>query len=69
MAAVAQNGWALQFASEELKNDKEFVLAAVAQDARALKYASDKLKKEMDLRKEMDAVEKNWLINVLPYLR
>ena len=29
LAAVTQDGWDLQFASEELRNDKDVVLAAV----------------------------------------
>lgn len=45
LVAVAQNWRALQYASEELKKDKEVVLAAVAQDGRALEYASDEVKK------------------------
>eukprot|EP00329_Picozoa_sp_Boothbay-MS584-11_P000134 1825_1 len=32
MAAVQQDGWALEYASEELRNDKEVVMAAVQQD-------------------------------------
>jgi hypothetical protein len=39
IAAVAQNGRALQFASAEIKNDKEVVLAAVAQDRSALELS------------------------------
>ena len=35
--------WALQYASEALKNDEDFVLAAVRQNAWALGYASDEL--------------------------
>ena len=49
LAAVAQNGWALQFAADELKEDKKFVLAAVAQDGRALEFAADELKKDKEV--------------------
>ena len=37
--AVEQNGWALEFASEEMQNNKAIVQAAVDQDWRARKYA------------------------------
>ena len=43
LAAVAQEGWALRFASAGLRGDKEVVLAAVAQDGRALRFASVEL--------------------------
>ena len=36
MEAVRQNGCALEFASEELKGDREVVMEAVKQDGRAL---------------------------------
>ncbi|WP_079979867.1 MULTISPECIES: DUF4116 domain-containing protein [unclassified Neochlamydia] len=38
---------ALQYASEELRNHEEIVLAAVQQDSRALRYASHKLQKDL----------------------
>jgi len=44
LAAVAQNGHALDYASEELKADMEVVLAAIAQNGCALDYASKELK-------------------------
>jgi hypothetical protein len=40
LAAVAQNRFALQYATAELKGDREIVLAAVAQDGGALRYAA-----------------------------
>ena len=43
LAAVRQNGTALQFASEELRKDKEIALEAVKQDDSALKYISNEL--------------------------
>ena len=49
MAAVAQNGRALYYASDKLKNDKEIVMAAVAQKGRALGYASDELKNDKEV--------------------
>ena len=44
LAAVAQNGNALQYASEDLKADKDVVLAAVMQDGFALCFTSKDLK-------------------------
>ena len=41
MFAVVQNGRGLEYATNELKRDKDFILAAVKQDASALGYASD----------------------------
>jgi len=43
LAAVAADGYALQFASAELKRDREVVLVAVAQNGNALNYASSEL--------------------------
>ena len=40
MAAVAQNGEALQWASEGMKGDRELCMAAVAQNGHALEYCS-----------------------------
>ena len=40
MAAVNQRGYALIFASEDLKGDREIVMAAVKQDWTALRIAS-----------------------------
>ena len=44
MAAVQQDGAALQYAAEALKADKEVVMAAVQQDGGALQYATEALK-------------------------
>ena len=44
MAAVAQDADALEYASAELRADREVVLAAVAQKGLAVKYASDELR-------------------------
>jgi hypothetical protein len=49
LEAVKQNGRALQFASVELKNDKEVVLEAVKNDGHAFEYASDELKNDKDV--------------------
>ena len=39
-AAVAQNGMALQWASEEMKGDRELCMAAVAQDGKEWKIGN-----------------------------
>jgi len=44
LAAVAQYGLVLQYASETLRADRGVVLAAVAQEGRALKWASEPLR-------------------------
>ena len=44
LAAVAQNGSALQYAAAELKGDREIVLAAVAQNGSAQEYAAAELR-------------------------
>ena len=45
-AAVAQNGYALEYAAAELKADKEIVATAVAQNGHALYYAAAELKRD-----------------------
>jgi len=49
LAAVQQDGDALQYAAEELKKDREVVLAAVQQNGRALKYAAEELNKDREI--------------------
>ena len=46
LAAVAQDGLALEFASETLRNDRQVVLAAIAQWCYALQFASDALRND-----------------------
>jgi histidinol phosphatase-like PHP family hydrolase len=58
LAAVEQNGLALEFASDALKNDPLVVLAAVEQNGRALEFASDALKNNR--RIVLAAVELNF---------
>ena len=43
MLAVTQTGFALQFASGEMKNNFDVVAAAVAQNRHALRFASAEL--------------------------
>ena len=49
LAAVEQDGRALQYASAELRSDRKFVLAAVKQDGRALEYASAELRSDREI--------------------
>ena len=49
LAAVAQNGLALQHASVALRNDRGVVLAAVAQSGLALQHASVALRDDRDV--------------------
>ena len=59
MTTVSRHGWALQDASEELRADKEVVMAAVKQDGDALKFASDELRANREV--VLAAVEQNRL--------
>ena len=49
MKAVKQYRDALRYASEELKNDREFMLKAVKQNGGALKYASEELRVDREI--------------------
>jgi hypothetical protein len=44
LSLVAQSGWELQFASEELRGDRDVVLAAIAKDAYSIHFASQEFK-------------------------
>ena len=56
MAAVKQDGDALEFASEDIQNDREIVMDAVEQNGIALEFASEYLKKDRKIA--MAAVKK-----------
>ena len=49
MVAVKNDGEALQFASDELRADKDVVMAAVKNDGEAFQYASDELKTDPEI--------------------
>ena len=49
LAAVQQNGIALEYAAEPLKADRGIVLAAVQQNGIALRYADEPLKADRDI--------------------
>merc|ERR1712087_237377 len=48
LAAVSQNGMALQYASEDLRADPEVVLAAIAQNGNAMMYAARHFQADRD---------------------
>jgi hypothetical protein len=54
---VAQNGFALRYASKQLKNNKEIVKIAVAQWGLALEYASEELRNDPEIVK----IAESWL--------
>ena len=49
LAAVTTSGYALEYACEELKADKEVVLVAVNSIGDALEYASEELKNDKEV--------------------
>ena len=49
LAAVFNDGRALQYATEELKGDHEIVLAAVSNYGQALQYAAEELKGDREI--------------------
>jgi len=49
LAAVSENGRALRFAADELRNDRRIVLEAAKQDGRAFLYASDELQTDREV--------------------
>lgn len=57
LEAVKKNGCELKFASPELQNDPDVVLAAVTQTGYALYYASDRLKNKREI--VLAAIRKN----------
>ena len=59
LAAVNQNGRALQHASGKLQNDREIVVAAVNQDRRALDYASAELRNGPEIVRKSPTFPKN----------
>jgi len=49
LAAVAQNGRALEFADETFTDDRDVVLTAVAQNGLALEFADELLQGDRDV--------------------
>ena len=57
LAAVTESGWALKFASPELRADREIVLAAVTKNGWALAYASAEMQADREI---VLAAAKRW---------
>jgi hypothetical protein len=49
ISAIVQNGWALEFASLELRADKEVVIAAVTKRGFTLQFASVELREDKEV--------------------
>ena len=49
LAAVKSNGYALEYASPELRNNKDVVMTAVQNDGHALQFASEELRSDIDV--------------------
>ena len=49
MIAVAQNGYALEFVSEQLQNDREVVMTSLPNKGLALKFASKELQSDPEV--------------------
>ena len=62
-----QDGKALQWASEEMKGDRELCTAAVAHDGQALEWASEEMKGDRELC--MAAVAQDWHAHKYPSRR
>merc|ERR1712151_23984 len=63
MAAVQQDGLALEHAWQEMKNDAAIVMAAVQQDGRALKFASKELQAALAKKGPVIRTLAAWLKN------
>ena len=49
MTAVGQHGWALQFATEELRGDREVVMAAAAENGYVVQFAVEELRGDKEI--------------------
>ena len=56
LAAVQQNGYALNYAEDSLKANEKIVLAAVKQNGFALKYADESLKNNEIFLRKLDSL-------------
>ena len=57
-ALASQDGWALVYASEGLRGDREIVMQAIAQSGRALQFASEELRGDPEI--VMQAIAQRW---------
>jgi len=58
LAAVKQDGDALDYASEELRNNKDIVLAAMEQNVNAYNVAGSKIQFDKEILDLYNAMEK-----------
>ena len=58
LAAVTQNGMALDYASKDLQNNFDIVLAAVKQNGESIKFSSDELQDDKEII--LTAIESNY---------
>ena len=58
MEAIKQSACALEYASEELRDNYDFMMAAVKRDGFALEYANEELRNNSDI--VIVAVKQNW---------
>jgi hypothetical protein len=72
LAAVQQNGGALEYAAEPLNSDRDIVLAAVQQNGGALEYAAEPLNSDRDIvlaavqqHQEGWALDASWSLKTL----
>ena len=65
LAAVKQNGDALEYASEGMKNDKKVVLAALAQNGNALQFASEEMQNDKEVNEVMLAAASKFTQTIL----
>ena len=49
MTVVSKSGWALQYASEELRGDREVVMTAVSRTGWALRFTSEELRGDREI--------------------
>lgn len=49
LEAIKQDGLALHYASDKMRDDKKIVLKAVKQDGYALRFASERLRNDIEL--------------------
>ena len=69
LTTVKQNGYALDYADDSLKADREVVLAAVKEYGRAaLQYASEELQQDEELQKIAEEAEE-WIFHSGDQLR
>ena len=57
LESIKQFGFSLEYASDELKNDREIVLEAIKNDSWNLQFASERLQNDKDFLKEIEKIK------------